>query len=156
MATQPGELGEPAGTAGEERAGGAARRPFELGRARRAAIDTLAAYRAARDPGALAGVFQALADDLPAHWLVAGLLSVSSQLVDYLSASEKLDADEVLAALASLEVEDQLADLTSGREDDEADGAASEAPDRPDRPGTAGGPAGEPAGGSSGERPLSG
>lgn len=87
------------------------RRPFELGRARRAAIDTLSAYRAARDPAALAGVFQALADDLPAHWLLAGLLSVSSQLVDYLSVSEKIDPDDVLRALSSIDVEDELASL---------------------------------------------
>lgn len=168
MARRPGEPDEPAGTASEEGARGAARRPFELGRARRAAIDTLVAYRAARDPAALVGVFQALADDLPAHWLVAGLLSVSSQLVDYLSASEKLDPDEVLAALASLEVEDELAGLQGGQEDDEtaawahedavADEQAAESfpasdpparwsgppdpPDPRDRPGGAGGPGG--------------
>lgn len=103
------------GGAGEGGGGGAGSRPehgtrspFELGRARRAAIDTLSAYRAARDPAALAGVFQALADDLPAHWLLAGLLSLSSQLVDYLSVSERLDAEELLRALASLEVEEEL------------------------------------------------
>lgn len=110
---ETGTIG-PAGagaTGGRSRQGRGSRPPFELARARRAAIDTLSAYRAARDPAALTGVFQALADDLPAHWLLAGLLSLSSQLVDYLSVSEKLDADELLRALASMEVEEELGGL---------------------------------------------
>lgn len=87
---------------------GEARRPLELGRARRSAIEALRAYRHAKDPASLAAVFQALADDLPAHWVIAGLLSVSSQLVDYLAASEKVDADDVVRALASIDIEDEL------------------------------------------------
>ena len=90
------------------------RRPFELGRARRAAIDALRAYRDARDPAALAGLFQALADDQPAHWLLAGLLSVSSQLVDYLAVAQTVEGEELLGALASLDVEDELAAMDEG------------------------------------------
>lgn len=123
MATRRRDEQDPPGPRAETGAAGRAgpgepvdtpRRPFELGRARRAAIDTLEAYRAARDPAALAGVFQALADDLPAHWLLAGLLSVSSQLVDYLAVAEKVDGEELLRALASLDVEDELASMEQG------------------------------------------
>lgn len=93
---------------------GVPRRPLELGLARRRAIDALLAYRNATDPAGIAAVFQSLADDLPAHWVLAGLLSVSSQLVEYLAASEKIDADEVLRALASLDIEDELGEEASG------------------------------------------
>jgi hypothetical protein len=74
----------------------------------------LRAYRAARDPAGLAGVLQALADDLPAHWLLAGLLSLSSQLVDYLAVAETVDGEELLRAIASLEVEDELTAMDEG------------------------------------------
>lgn len=85
-----------------------ARRPLDLARARRSAIDAVGAYRAAKDPASLAAVYRSLSEDVPAHWLVTGLLSVSSQLVEYLAASEKVDPADLLQALASLDLEDEL------------------------------------------------
>ena len=86
----------------------AVRRPLDLAGARRSAIDALAAYREAKDPAGLAAVFRSLSEDVPAHWLVTGLLSLSSQLVQYLAASEKVDPADVLRALASLDLEGEL------------------------------------------------
>lgn len=87
------------------------RAPLDPLAARRAAIEALTAYRAARDPAGLAAVFHRLAEDATAHWLLPGLLSLASQLVDYLSVSERVDPDDVVRALASLELE---ADWTDG------------------------------------------
>jgi len=80
--------------------------PLQPARARRSAIEALAAYRSARDPASLAAVFKALADEVPFHWLVTGLLSLSSQLVDYLAVSEEVEADDILRALTSLDLDD--------------------------------------------------
>lgn len=85
------------------------RQPLDLARARGSAIDALTAYRSAKDPAGLAAVFRSLSEDVPAHWLVTGLLSVSNQLVEYLAASEKIDPLDVLGALASLDLEDAFA-----------------------------------------------
>ena len=99
------EVDEQPGTGETGPADDAARRPLDLAGARRSAIDALTAYRAARDPSGLAAVFRSLSEDVPAHWLVTGLLSVANQLVGYLAASEKVDPVDVLRALTSLDVE---------------------------------------------------
>lgn len=141
-------------TGGREEAvgSGAERRPLELGRARRRAIESLLAYRNAKDPAGVAAVFQSLADDLPAHWVLAGLLSVASQLVEYLAASEKIDADEVLRALASLDIDEELGedvlegqeDAGRARDDARADEQSVESFPASDAPSSWAGPPGQP------------
>ena len=79
--------------------------------ARRAAIEALTASRAARDPAGLAADFHRLAEVPPAPCLLPWPPSLASQLVDYLSVSERVDPDDVVRALASLELE---ADWTDG------------------------------------------
>ncbi|MCU1492074.1 MAG: hypothetical protein JWM85_3479, partial [Acidimicrobiaceae bacterium] len=80
-------------------------RQLDLARARQAALAALTAYRAPDDPQVLLTALNGLAEDIPAHWLVTGLLSVGNQLLDYLARSEDVDGDDVLRAIAALEAE---------------------------------------------------
>lgn len=82
------------------------RRPeLDLARARQAALAALTAYRSPDDPRVLLSVLNELSEEVPAHWLLTGLLSVANQLLDYLARSQQVDSGDVLRAIAALEAE---------------------------------------------------